>query len=305
MNVKWKSGTVLALAVLLAPLILSAVWCPLAYRVFPQPTGLKVMTYNIHEGVDVYNRLNLDAILATIKEWDPDILFLQEVDTGCLMTGSVDQARWLAVKLNMHLAVVTSRDHMWQGDAILSKYPIVSSETILLVSESEVDTCLKATININGRTVTVFNVHLTVMGPEDRRVQADTALPYVTSTPGLKIWAGDFNIDAYTENATDLGILAEILSHFNDTFSKAPITSRFGNLTCPSWAPEERIDYIFVSPEIAVLQHGTLQSLASDHLPVVAQLQLPPSSRIAAAQAIQESTVTLLDGPGHQRDEEK
>ncbi|MFX0194994.1 MAG: endonuclease/exonuclease/phosphatase family protein [Candidatus Hodarchaeota archaeon] len=89
------------------------------------------------------------------------------------------------------------------------------------------------------------------------------------------MFAGDFNIDAYTTNTTDSRILTNILTNFDDTFSKAPTGSRFGNLTSPSWALEERIDYIFVSPEIMVLQHGTLSSLASDHLPVVAELQLP------------------------------
>lgn len=93
--------------------------------------------------------------------------------------------------------------------------------------------------------------------------------------PGLKIFSRDFNIDAYTTNATDTIILEEILTSFDDMFSKANPGARFGNLTSPSWAPDERIDYIFVSPEIMVLQHCTLLSLASDHLPVVAELQLP------------------------------
>lgn len=270
--------TILVLTVLMIPIVLSAVWCPLTYNVAPQPgpgPTLKVMTYNIHEGVDVNNRLNLAAIVDTINQWDPDILVLQEVDTGCIMTGSVDQVRWLAMKLNMYFVTVSSHDHIWQGDAILSKYPIIAWDSILLESPNEVNTCLNATLIVHGQRFTVFAVHLTVMSPEDRLYEVNTVLPYVTSTPGLKIFAGDFNIDAYTTNVTDSSILTNILTSFDDTFSKAPAGSRFGNLTSPSWAPEERIDYIFVSPEIMVHQHGTLSSLASDHLPVVAELQLP------------------------------
>ncbi|MDO8055594.1 MAG: hypothetical protein Q6361_01925, partial [Candidatus Hermodarchaeota archaeon] len=38
-----------------------------------------------------------------------------------------------------------------------------------------------------------------------------------------------------------------------------------------------RIDYVFVTPTITVLSHTVSSSLASDHLPVVVQLQLPLS----------------------------
>ncbi len=143
-------------------------WCPLNYNVTPQPgpePTLKVMTYNIHEGVDVNNRLNLAAIVDTINQWDPDILVLQEADTGYIMNRSVDQVRWLAMKLNMYFVTVSSHDHIWQGDAILSKYPIIAWDSILLESPNEVNTCLNATIIIYGQQLIVFAVHLTVMSP--------------------------------------------------------------------------------------------------------------------------------------------
>jgi endonuclease/exonuclease/phosphatase family metal-dependent hydrolase len=45
--------------------------------------------------------------------------------------------------------------------------------------------------------------------------------------------------------------------------------------TIPSTGPTARIDYILVSPEIEVEGGGRAQLLASDHLPVVAELRLP------------------------------
>jgi endonuclease/exonuclease/phosphatase family metal-dependent hydrolase len=236
------------------------------------------MTYNIHEGVGVNNRLDLDAILVTIQQWNPDIVVLQEVDMGVVLTGWVDQAVWLSLRLNMHLATVTDAESMWQGDVILSKYPILNSESILLPSPEETDTLLRATISVNGHSVTVFGVHFTVMSPESRRVQADLAFPYIDAISGPKIWAGDFNIDAYTTNSTDLGILTDIYSRFNDTFDIVASSNRYGNCTSVSWNPTERIDYIFVSNGITVDEHRVPSSLASDHLPVVATLQLPTSS---------------------------
>jgi endonuclease/exonuclease/phosphatase family metal-dependent hydrolase len=116
-------------------------------------------------------------------------------------------------------------------------------------------------------------VHFSAFSSTDRRIQADIALPWITSTPGQKIWAGDFNIDAYGSDTTDQGIYADITSFFNDSYTVA--LSRIGNETWPSTAPVERIDYIFVTPTMSVLSHAVPSSLASDHLPVAVQIQLP------------------------------
>ncbi|MFX0080077.1 MAG: endonuclease/exonuclease/phosphatase family protein, partial [Candidatus Hermodarchaeota archaeon] len=141
------TNALLTFTLLLLPIILAGAWCGITYQVNPQPSGqLYVMTYNIHEAFDVNNRLDLIGILATIQESSPDILVLQEVDTGVIMSGTTDQARWLAQKLNMFLAPVTSVNHIWQSDVILSKYPIQYYEEIILHSPSEDDTLLRADI---------------------------------------------------------------------------------------------------------------------------------------------------------------
>ena len=45
-----------------------------------------------------------------------------------------------------------------------------------------------------------------------------------------------------------------------------------GPLTYPADEPEDRIDYIFVTPDLTVSEAETRESLASDHLPVWASL---------------------------------
>jgi endonuclease/exonuclease/phosphatase family metal-dependent hydrolase len=269
------SKVLLTLTLLLVPLILAGTWSSLVYQVSPQPSGqLIVMTYNIHEAINVHKQLDLDGILVTIQQSNPDILVLQEVDTGVIMSGTTDQARWLAQQLNMYLAPITSTDHIWQSDVILSKYSIHSYESIILHSPSEDDTLLRADIEISGQQISVYAVHFSAFSSTDRRTQADAGITWVTSTGNsIKIWAGDFNVDAYTTDAVDQSIYADITTHFNDTFDTA--LARTGNLTWPSTGPYERIDYVFVTPTITVLSHAVPTSLASDHLPVITQLQLP------------------------------
>lgn|GEM_PF-282314 len=259
------------------PLLLVGVSAPM-YRVNPEPTGgrgLRVMTYNIHEGFNVDGRLNMEAVAATIMKFNPDILVLQEVDQGCAMTAYLDEAVWLGKRLNMFLAYVPALEGVWQGDIILSKYPILESNYTLLPSPGETDVLLWAVLNVKGRKVTVFAVHFTAVGPEDRKIQLDRALRIVEAAEGPVIWAGDFNMDAYTDNPTDRESILRIRTILQDTFSLCPPGSRHGDNTSTSWNPHERIDYIYVSPDFTVLEHGTIKSLASDHLPVYAEITIP------------------------------
>ncbi|MFW9831781.1 MAG: endonuclease/exonuclease/phosphatase family protein [Candidatus Thorarchaeota archaeon] len=286
----WK--TILPFILLLIPLLFIVGWGSFTYNITPQPSGqLTVMSYNIHEAFDITNRLDLDAILQTIQQADPDILVLQEVDTGVIMSGSTDQSRWLALKLNMYLAPVTSTNHIWQSDVILSKYPILNYDYLLLPSPSEDDTLLRAEINIDGQQVSVYAVHFSAFSSADRQIQADIGIPWVMDTAGLKIWAGDFNVNAYSNDSVDQSIYADITTYLNDSFTVA--VSQAGNQTWPSWDPYERIDYVFVSSTITVISHTVPVSYASDHLPVVVELQLP--SLPISQQANQMADLMQLD----------
>ena len=266
--------------VLLIPLAISSLWCGIYYSVSPQPSPqptLRVMTYNIHEGVSVDNRLDLERIAATIRQGNPDILVLQEVDQGCAMTGYVDEAKWLALNLDMYCFYAPTTDQMWQGDVILTKYPIADWNFTLLPSPDEVDVLVKVILNVNGQSLTVFGVHFTVTSPENREIQIDRTLEVIEETSGIVILAGDFNIDAYTTDLTDQASLDAIKAKLEDSFELCPSGSLFGNCTFSSWDPYERIDYVFVSTGINVVQHRTISSQASDHLPVLAEIQFPVS----------------------------
>lgn len=260
----------------LAMALVTLLYCMLAYRVSPiPPTGaIRVVTYNIHEGFAVDGRLNLEQIAKVIEALDPGIVVLQEVDQGVAMTAYVDEARWLGLRLNMQCIHAPMLEQMWQGDIILTRYPVLQSSYLPLLSPVETDVLLKAVLSIGGVRLTVYAVHFTAVSSEGRAIQLQTALREVKSASYPIIWAGDFNMDAYTRDPLDRASLEKIKSMFIDSFEACPPGSRYGNLTCPSWSPAERIDYIFTSPDIRVLRYQSIYTLASDHLPVYAELQL-------------------------------
>jgi endonuclease/exonuclease/phosphatase family metal-dependent hydrolase len=52
---------------------------------------LRLLSYNIHHGAGMDNKLDLSRVAAFIKQQKPDIVFLQEVDKNCTRTKNVDQ----------------------------------------------------------------------------------------------------------------------------------------------------------------------------------------------------------------------
>ncbi|MFW6075312.1 MAG: endonuclease/exonuclease/phosphatase family protein, partial [Chloroflexota bacterium] len=82
---------------------------------------LTVMAYNIQSGFSRDNVWDLEAIAKVIEGEDPDIVLLQEVSRGWLVTGSNDQLIWLADRLEMDVVWgPASTDDLW-GNAILTR----------------------------------------------------------------------------------------------------------------------------------------------------------------------------------------
>ena len=99
---------------------------------------LNIMTYNIHHGNDDKEVNQLRAIADLILKSGADIVGLQEVDSVCIRSGRVDQAKALAELTGMHYAYV--RHFAFEGGsyglALLSKYSIskLTNHRLLIAS---------------------------------------------------------------------------------------------------------------------------------------------------------------------------
>lgn len=62
---------------------------------------LRVVSYNIHHGTDVYGNPSLERIAEVLASLDADIIALQEVDMNHPRSGRKNQAAELARRLDM------------------------------------------------------------------------------------------------------------------------------------------------------------------------------------------------------------
>jgi len=240
------------------------------------------MSYNIHRAIGVDRRFRLDRILSVIRHHDPDILLLQEVDVGAPRSRRLDLAReiagacgypHLAVGLNVRLA------QGMYGNATVSRFPIEAHRNIdLTIGSRKKRGCLFTKINVHGRKLAVFNLHLGLSFKErPRQVGIVARSPeFQTLAPSEPcIVAGDFN-DWWTRLAP---MFTEILGFTCATNKKRGYQN--ATLTYPSFSPTSGLDKIFVRGLVVLEQPRcrlAVARVASDHLPVLAELGFPSAA---------------------------
>ena len=258
------------LLLLVSPLALALTWSrPQAVRPDPANAGIRVMDYNVHNGFDTAGRLDLEALANIVEQSGADVVGLQEVSRGWLIWGGVDMLTWLSQRLDMPYVSGPTSDAQW-GNAILSRYPIVSAETFPLPPDNVLllRGYIVAEIDVGGGTLTLIDTHFSHRSRdyEIRELQA-SALVSAWDTASATVIVGDMNATPDSDamqtlsGAGLINVAAEI--------GTLPI------LTSPADNPSRQIDYLWASPDLGFSDLEIVPTTASDHLPVVATITLP------------------------------
>lgn len=226
--------------------------------------SFRVATYNIHYGYDTLWHLSLEAQAQTIEASEVDVVMLQEVDAGRPTSYMIDDAMWLARRLGMKEVYLPTLEHL-TGIALLSRYPILDTDTLLLPSELEQTGIIWAELDVSGQPVNAFAIWMG-LEPEERMLQLDAALPFLNAHPGPAVFGGDFN------STPDSPVYASIQgAGFVEPF----VSLGYASLpTDPAINPNKRIDFVWLR-DLAPLDAQVLDSTASDHRLVVIEAGLP------------------------------
>jgi endonuclease/exonuclease/phosphatase family metal-dependent hydrolase len=260
-------------------------------REHPQGDTIRVLDWNIDRGE------RLDEVAHEIERLTPDLCLLQEVDLNAARSARVDVADALARRLRLNfvfgrafeeLGQGTTQAPAWQGQATLAAWPIRKTRVIryrrqtsfwapepwlpnrspLLQRRAGGRIGLVAEIDVGGRRLVVYNLHLESRGPGRARYlqlaeTLEDARQYGTDTPVLL--GGDLNTKYAISRFT--GLLDR--NGFRDCFNgQAGRTHRIiGHL-----------DWLFVRGPVACSAAAVdRDARGSDHFPISAVLRLARS----------------------------
>lgn len=231
------------------------------------------MTYNVHSCVGTDGKLDVQRVADVIARANPDVVGLQELDVCQARSGGVNQPAWLAERLQMHVHFTAARacDDGHYGNAILSRHPFeVLSEGGLSRRRGEQRAVQWLKLFIDGSPLSVMNTHLSIHFRE-RLLQIEQLLGaewLANAEHGVPlVVCGDLNSSQFSPVYRRLG---------RDLIDVQRAAGARARPTWPSRLPLFRIDHVFASPSLRVarceVRRDALSSVASDHLPLLAEL---------------------------------
>jgi endonuclease/exonuclease/phosphatase family metal-dependent hydrolase len=236
---------------------------------------LRIATYNIHKCRGMDRRVRPDRIVNVLREFDADIIALQEVVS--LQGGSPeeDQARYVAEELGFRFAFGENRLHKGgrYGNVLLTRLPIESHWNYdISAGGREARGCLRTDVQFAGNTLHIFNVHFGTRFFEQRRQVRKLLNEGIVTDhelSGPRIVLGDFNE----------WIRGSVTPRLTAHLDKANVRRNLRrSRTFPGRFPIFRLDNIYFERSLELkrlYRHKSREALvASDHLPLIADLSL-------------------------------
>jgi endonuclease/exonuclease/phosphatase family metal-dependent hydrolase len=260
-----KSAVLRGVLVGIAVAVLSAVFLLSAQPAAPAvtPTELRVLTYNIQQGYSEDGIKNYQGQLDLIRSLSPDIIGLQESDTNRIAGGNADIVRYFADQLDMYSYYGPSPVTGTFGIALLSKFPIEEVKTFYMYSVSEQTATIEARIVSDEIEYLIYVTHLGNSGPI---IQQEQFLEFLEGNKNI-IAMGDFNFRPDTDQYQ---LTIDVL---DDAYIKSQMRK-----DADQFDPSNRIDHIFVSPEVSVEEAAYILSAHSDHPAMLAVISLLQTS---------------------------
>ena len=232
---------------------------------------VRVATYNIHRCRGLDGRTNPARIAEVIRAIEPDVIALQEViGAGPSTPGHAEE---LGALLGMGWVMAPTRHLRGAlfGNAVLSRFPIRNhAQHDLSWKTCEARCAQRVDVAFDEDTLHLYNVHLGTAFLE-RRHQAGrlSAILHDRRVEQPKVVLGDFN-------EWMKGLATSVLS---ERLQSIDLTTHLRRRrTYPGVFPMVHLDHIYYEGEVEVvkveLPRTRLALMASDHLPLVAELRV-------------------------------
>ena len=202
-----------------------------------------------------------------IREFDADIVGLNEIydkGNGVRLDEQTKILAELAGYPYYYFARAIDLHDGFYGNAFLSKIPIESAQVIPVPNAKERDRRFEPRCLLKAKLkgdITVLVIHFGLSAEEQMHAAA-TVVQNLESERCILM--GDFNV------TPDNPVLASIYEKMTDTAEKFECEK----LSFPSDVPTEKIDYIFVSPDVEVVSSDIPSVVASDHRPHIAEIKM-------------------------------
>ena len=211
---------------------------------------------------------HLKEVIHFIRESEPDVAGLIEVDAGSYRSQRQNQAEVIAEALGHYH---TYRSKYADRHPVLSRLPILSKQGNAFITKDNITRetfhyvtrgVKRLVIELELERVVFLLAHL-ALSYRTRQEQLRQLKSIVRNVEKPCIVAGDFNV---FQGKHELELFREAagLEEFEDTHKP----------TYPSWKPKHQLDFVFHTPDVKMLSYRVPQVVYSDHLPIICDFEV-------------------------------
>lgn len=228
---------------------------------------MRILTYNTRGSLGMDGTRSTTRIAETLRPLSPDAVCFQEIYQRLPPVTTEDQPAVLSGLLHRRFVFQRCLDFAFggYGIGIAAHAQHLESFEHILPSFKEQRGALEVRLRdfAGLHSVTIFCTHWG-LHPDERLLQAEKLAGAVKAAPRPIIVCGDLNEEA---NGAAVQLLLE-------RAGLVDADSAQNRATFVSENPTVRIDYILHSEDLRATHCEVVSSLASDHLPVVADLEV-------------------------------
>jgi endonuclease/exonuclease/phosphatase family metal-dependent hydrolase len=244
---------------------------------------MKLLQWNVNW------KSNPKQLIEDLARFDADIMCLQEVTRDSEVNPGVDIPALicdLGYEMVYQPTIERSGDrHKIEGVGVFSKFKILDSQTHWINrgdsnghnAENYDRALVMATVDTPDGPVTVGSTHLSMTKDfamtEARRAEIDRLVSAVQTTQGNLVIAGDFNAAPDSYAVQSLSNLLEPLDPSMDMPSFPTIPFRYHDSDFTAAPLSWRIDYMFGSSSLQMIETQLPQTMTSDHLPILTTIK--------------------------------
>ena len=216
---------------------------------------MRFLTYNIRHAEGYDGWVSNARIARVVRDAQPDVVGLNEL---WHIPRIFEQPRLIAEEMEMNWEFQSTTKYLVQslGNAVMTSGEIVGCTNLELPRGMERRSALLADIELDGVAISFVTTHLSL--GRSRRAEQIEVLRRGLPRDRPLVLAGDFNC-----LAAELEPLGEFLS----SIPNAPATF-------PAIRPRKALDHILFSAHWELAEAHAIRSKASDHLALVADLNL-------------------------------
>jgi endonuclease/exonuclease/phosphatase family metal-dependent hydrolase len=234
-----------------------------------EASNVRVATYNLHFSISADGRLDPEQQAEVLMSGGAEVVMLQEVVRGWPIGGGLDAASWMSRRLSMDFVYGEAAESRF-GNVVMANRPILDSWSATMDrGEGPMQRgYVGGTVQVGASELDVWSTHL-------QHRDDTTATRQAQAREVLEAWdgaertviAGDFNA---APGEPDL----EPWFDGTGLISAEESASESLTPTAPAGDPERKIDWLLGSPDLVFSDADVPETLASDHLPVFATVEV-------------------------------